>query len=820
MKMLIFPILMILLAGCSKELEQPPEEEKFSPENIALGMPYTFSEAPNFTICTDKGDTKQLTDGLYCQHANPEGGFYFWTQKGSVGWKKLRTPVEITLDLGEVRPISGVSLRTAAGKDCVLWPGALEIFVSNDNSKFYYVTDLTETKRYSFPFRENVYGIHNYKNEKLKTKGRYVMFRCFPAGNYFFCDEIEVYSGPEEYLKLKTPGREVTGAFLEQLLITKGMKNRMFSDIIAIEKMDIKLKEKLGDKNPGKIRAKLQSLWNEVYKYEFRSEPETITAVVPLNGLHERIIAVHSDILNLKGFKGILLRHKDRYEKISLFDEPAEDPPSVKARLMNGECRADTLNISNCTREASRISFRVKGLPAPDVMKVYNVCGVDTREKIVDFSALVELKDKNGLYEVNAPAGMTTQLWFAFNPRSVKPGVYEGEIEFSSLEWKDKAPLSLTVSPIAFPEKNGLKTIMWDYLYPPQYGISDQNAPEAAKLMKDHFVNVATAGLAVAAFPTEKDVDPQGNIVRKLDFSAFDKWIERRPDAAVYHIYLEQSSDKAFAGKRAGTPEFERAVSQWTREIAAHAASKGIKPSHLQFNILDEPAAPADYKFLGFWAKAVKSVQTGIVIFCSPSMMTNDEFLKYSQETLNLMDVVCVRLDEYLSVIPQDVRKYLTLRAEKGMELWFYMYPEGGGVRFFDPAYYRLQPYQAFANKAIGSGFWSLADIGSAKTSWNPYLMPSGFNYSPVYITPSSITTAKQFEALREGIEDYQYLTMLRQANDYDYAWNLATSVITRAVRKGGNSYWLKWEESYSACTAAEKARLEMLNRLEKKQAK
>ena len=61
------------------------------------------------------GDGVQLvTDGLYT-----EG--YFWTQLSTVGWQEKK-PVIVTIDLGAVRPIRGVSFSTAGGFADVRWP--------------------------------------------------------------------------------------------------------------------------------------------------------------------------------------------------------------------------------------------------------------------------------------------------------------------------------------------------------------------------------------------------------------------------------------------------------------------------------------------------------------------------------------------------------------------------------------------------------------------------------------------------------------------------------------------------------------------------
>ena len=94
-------------------------------ENIALGASYTMESKPGYDLCTDPGDTEQLTDGVYT-----EG--YFWTQKSTVGWVRTK-PVILTLDLGTVKPIRGVSYHTAGGFASVGWPEAIHIFTAGED---------------------------------------------------------------------------------------------------------------------------------------------------------------------------------------------------------------------------------------------------------------------------------------------------------------------------------------------------------------------------------------------------------------------------------------------------------------------------------------------------------------------------------------------------------------------------------------------------------------------------------------------------------------------------------------------------------------
>ena len=62
---------------------------------------------------------------------------------------------------------------------------------------------------------------------------------------------------------------------------------------------------------------------------------------------------------------------------------------------------------------------------------------------------------------------------------------------------------------------------------------------------------------------------------------------------------------------------------------------------------------------------------------------------------------------------------------------------------------------------ATGSGYWAFGDTGGAASEWNGYAAP-GSSFSPVYLDETSVTDAKHWEAVREGIEDYEYLVLLR----------------------------------------------------------
>ena len=155
-------------------------------ENIALGASYTLDPAPNYEHSTDDADGEQLTDGVYT-----EG--YFWTQLSTVGWQDQK-PVIVTLDLGTVMPIRGVSFSTAAGLADVRWPLAIRIFTAGEDRLFHEVGDLVELSAEHGSPPATEYGTHRYWTDQLRTHGRHVSLVVWNEP-FTFVDEIEIYGG-------------------------------------------------------------------------------------------------------------------------------------------------------------------------------------------------------------------------------------------------------------------------------------------------------------------------------------------------------------------------------------------------------------------------------------------------------------------------------------------------------------------------------------------------------------------------------------------------------------------------------------------------
>jgi len=194
-------------------------------KNIARGKPYTLSPRPNYRHCTDDGDTEQLTDGAYS-----EG--YFWVQKSTVGWNNAGL-ADITIDLGKVQPLAGVSYNTAAGVAGVAWPNSILIYVSDDGDKWWLVGELMAlSARHGSPPRDG-YAVHRFWTGDLQTRGRYVKLLVAAGSAYTFCDEVEVYRGSDKFLGIDRNGEPTTspGEDARRQLTTSAVRKHVVGGI-------------------------------------------------------------------------------------------------------------------------------------------------------------------------------------------------------------------------------------------------------------------------------------------------------------------------------------------------------------------------------------------------------------------------------------------------------------------------------------------------------------------------------------------------------------------------------------------------------------
>ncbi len=717
--------------------------------NLALGRPYRLRPRPNYSYCTDRGDRTQLTDGIHAKG-------YFWTQKETVGWVRAY-PVLITIDLGKEEPIGGLSFRTAFGTAGVHPPEAIYVFAGKDGKSFRFLGDLAASSNArKGPPSGTHYQVYTYKSMKITGRGRYVALAVVPRGSFVFCDEIEVYEGDE---KASSSGgarplvRNLKAWVLERK-VSLSYRNRLRSDLKRILLA-------AGDLNPrlkGEITLRARRLEDLIPPGAARL-PGDFRSLVPSTPLHESILALHAPILRARGVTGLTAWHSNRYAPLDYLAVPPRKPaPRLEVFLMKGEYRAETLNLTNpgdVTLKV-RLSFRgAPGGPAPAWIRASRVLFVDTasRNPVADALPVVPPGDKG--WTVTVPPGLTRQVWFTFHPVRVPPGDYDAAVRVESPAESLSIPLRIHVSSLRFPARPRLSLGLWDYTDdPPAYDITPQNRSAAIADMKAHFVDSPWAHRKVLPWPPPPAFDGEDRLKGRLDFSNFDRWTARWPEARHYCVFLSVGSG-SFGGFPPGHPRFERRVGAWARAVRGHLSRRGIAPSRLALLVLDEPHDKKKDAVILAWARALHRAVPSFTVWEDPTHRRPEK--EGLREMFEACDVLSPNLGIFLSGSQESRSFYLDLVRGGKRKLWFYQC--SGPVRELCPyAYDRLQGWYCWKYGAVGSGFWAYAD--SSKSAWNVYKAPRAI-YSPVYIESDRVTGGKHFEAVREGVEDYEYLRLL-----------------------------------------------------------
>lgn len=765
--------------------------------NIALGHPCSFNPAPNDATCTDAGDASELTDGVMLKQAKQ-----MWTDKRSVGWLNVRKPISITVDLGKDQPISGVGFGAAAGSAGVMFPRSLALSVSTDGKAFETVGDLAAMDQTATPLYGR-YAYHIFQTHALRTHGRYVRLSIIAAGQFVYCDEIQVYRGNDALLNQPIEGQPLSEtALVDPLRLTRlGVHRRVKDDWALVHAAAEHL-------SAGALREQLLRqlavLRKEIDQMVSPSSLEGFRAVIPINDLDARVFSIYGQIMAARGVKPITVWHSSPYQLLSLLETPDQSPfPSIKVRMLGNEHRAEVFNVSNASAEPRTLSFTLEGLP-DGVVRISQVDYVDTAAGRPVASALTPLPVKDGQYTATVAAGMTRQFWLSFDSSKVAAGTYDGRIHLLD---DASIPVTLSVASIRMPPHLELNTFMWDEIINQSYGITATNMLAARQDMINHDINAVWCTPASTPMPLPRDFDAQGNLVGKIDYAKWDEFVKFWPGMRHYFAFPAFKEDEAaFAGMKLGTAQCDRALSQWAGDWARHNRQLGLKPRQAAILFIDEPRNPVAYHTSYLFLKPFKAGSDEILTYCDPFIRNMKEF-EQARPMLDFLDVIQPTQSVYDSVAADVHAAYRQLQ-QQGKQLW--LYSCSGPTRQFDPSYFRMQPWDCFASGATGSAFWSYGDNGGA-SSWNPYTSIGRTSYTPIYLAPDSVGDSKHWQAVREGIEDYQYLYMLERQRGSEEARKLAQRVMHQLVERDSPNYALAWT---NGSQFAEEARLEILNLL------
>ena len=721
-----------LVCAALSSAEQPGE-------NLALGKKYRLKPRPNYSYCTESGDRVQLTDGVYT-----EG--YFWTQKSTVGWTRAN-PAVITLDLGAVQPICGLSYNTAGGRAGVCWPERISILVSDDGKTYQLAGDLVElATEHGLPEPEK-YRVCRYWTDKLATYGRYVTLMIVVKGPYTFVDEIEVYRGKDELLQQPRSGRTVGDLkqFFTEIEITKAVRRRLNQDLAAVRQAATRADLSLP------LIAELARVEKAIPKLVIDASRE-LTTVFPMNELHKRTFAVQSALWRKSFAQRVVAWQKNRWDMLSPTEPPQPGGAKIEVHMMRNEFRSAAFNLSNTVDSPCEVRMRVAGLPGgpnPPCLSVHEAPFTDTKSGVPIAAALPYATHDGTGYCFGIESGMTRQVWLTFDSADVPAGEYQGML---TIEPGDiQIPLKLKVYPLTFPQQPTLHLGGWDYTNNDRmYDVTVENRDAFIKHLREHFVDTPWA---TSNAMSRGKYDPAGNMTEPPSPENFEKWISRWPGARNYYVFAALRD--RFAGFDVGTPECDRAVANWINWWVDKLKGWGIRPSQLGLLLVDETHSHKQDDVIIAYAKAIRQAQPEVVIWEDPTWR---EPWNARPELFESCDVLCPNLPMWIDK-GQAFANFYVRQRKAGRELWFYSC--SGPGKLLDPySYHRMQHWFCWKYDAKGSCFWAFGD-SNRSSSWNEYLSQRGA-YTPMFLDAISVTPGKHMEAIREGMEDYEYLRMLR----------------------------------------------------------
>jgi hypothetical protein len=783
-----------------------------SPENIAKGATYTLQPAPNYAYCTDPGDTQQLTDGVYTQG-------HFWTQPSTVGWSGVGRAI-VTLDLGRVQAIRGVSYNTAAGVAGVAWPSAIRILTADEDKAFHEVGELVSLSARREAAPQDGYALHRFWTDELQCHGRYVAL-VVQSDAFIFCDEIEVYAGAPEWVQQPLPGPVFTDltAYMTELTLRNGIQRRLELDAAALRK------NVTAAAIPDAERTRCLETVEAVEKAAQQTEaapqieaaPPGFKAILPLNETHAALFRAQAAYWRAVGLPAWTVWSPELWDTSTPTSAPPRDAvPAVRVHMMNNEYRAAALNLSNATEKDADAEVRIMGLPgspAPDWIAVHAVPWTDTQRN-TPVQAALPLADRAGDgYRIHAHAGLTAQVWFTFHPADLAPGLYSGAVQVRMGGAAVEAPLTLKIYPMRFPDRPRLHFGGWDYSDAAKmYDMTEQNRAALVAMLQEHYVDSPWGTSAVLTFG---QYDATGAMTTPPDTARFEAWIQRWPNAAQYCVFPAVTA--SIGALKMGAPEFDRAVGEWAVFWAQHVKEKGLRPEQFALLLVDETSSPEQDAIIIAWANTIHAAKTGLRVWEDPTyqdMSTADPNLG------PVCDALCPNRPLFLTK-DAAYRDWYAQQRKRGAALEFYSC--SGPVRNFDPyLYYRVQAWQCWRYGATATYFWAFGD-GAGGSSWNEYLLPRA-TFTPVFLDATSVTGGKHLEAAREGVEDYEYLAMLQEAMRAAQAKCISDPNIARAqhlldeapeqvcASDSGQNY--NWSNDAVDRGAADKIRIEILETL------
>ena len=714
-----------------------------APKNLVLGKKLTYEQKPLYSLTRDDKDPMDLTDGKF---RNDD----IWFYKESVGWYG-EPYVSIVIDLGKVSSIDKVRIHLAQGHGSVHFPDKILFLAGHTPDNYKLICDIIADNKANIPpYEKGRYRAFLESKKHVNFKARYIKLIAFPEkdSTFFFTDEIEVVEGKANAPTLFMGGgfKGTTAEYIKFMRLEK----RLDADAAQIQS-NAKLAKV--NYNVAALKTKMR---NEYKKYLTVNKKDTD---FPVNLAQKELAAANQKIMAAAGLKGIVMWSAVRWDLFNSFSYPADDPACRELKLSAGEIRNLPLNFTNADAAEKSFSFKVD---SPFPVTVSRAFSADDANGFFNSNRLEKVSAVNGAYTLKLLPGESVQC---FVKVAVPAGTKAGKYAVTATAGNEKKSFNIAVGSLKFPAELSTEYGTWDYLNTlgcHAQAIDKSNLDAALKLIKEYQMNVSWGHEAALpkAFPDM--FDENDKLVKPLDFTHFDRWLNMMPGFKRYALFgggnlksrLNVGMDPIKERAR-----FLTRTANYMSAIAAHIENDlKLDLDKFMVHFIDEASTPEQKAILAAWCEAITRAKSpsgkniasyGNPFFAKNELYSYPEIDMFQPSNSECSKRVILHLMSVNSVRAPESRCGLYSCANRARERDPYIY-YGGTFRLgflFD--------------NYVGSSFWNLA-TGPRNISEYDY---DGRYFTPWYFRGNEIFSSRQYEAIWEGRSDYEYLALLKKVN-------------------------------------------------------
>lgn len=346
------------------------------------------------------------------------------------------------------------------------------------------------------------------------------------------------------------------------------------------------------------------------------------------------------------------------------------------------------------------------------------------------------------------PAGESRQLWLTFRTKELHPGLYKTNLVIYALGIENpqqQISLNLRVSSVSLPEKSQFNFYTWAHL-----GASPDDALTQKRFqdLLDHLTTV------FGASPPVQQFDKDGKLMGNVDWAQHDAWMRMFIGKGIVLVYSFQNSIRGPKSAPMWSKPWEKAYVAGLKNYIAHLKKLGFDYKDFALYPVDEPwlTGMENVHVLYNCAKLAKEADPKVQIYCDPAGMPTPE---NSAALVPYVDIWTPQID----LLKRKDKSLLHFYKKTGAQVWAYEAP--GVTKLLKPlGLYRMQPWLAFRYGLTGSGMWTY-NYGNI---W-PTKQPNIFHvsYCIVYEDGETVVPSRRWEAYRDGVEDFNMLTLLRE---------------------------------------------------------